>query len=109
MTAILLHGVPETFHVWDRVLERLHGHGDEALALPGFLAPYPESFAATKEAHVDWVIGELERRGPVDLERMSQAIGAPLLPLPCGHFTPVKRPDEVARTISDQWRAAGGG
>jgi pimeloyl-ACP methyl ester carboxylesterase len=36
--------------------------------LPGFAAPVPPGFAATKEEYVDWLIGEIESIGvPVDL------------------------------------------
>ena len=36
--------------------------------LPGFDAPLPAGFGATKEEYVDWVIGEIEKVGePVDL------------------------------------------
>ncbi len=40
-------------------------------ALPGFTAPLPAGFAATKEAYADWAVSEVERfaaaHGPVDL------------------------------------------
>ena len=39
-----------------------------ALALPGFGRPRPEGFAATKDAYVDWLLGELDGiEGPIDL------------------------------------------
>ena len=243
MAAILLHGVPETSHVWDPVLSRLNASDVAALSLPGFLTPRPAGFAATKEEFVAWIIGEIERRGsrvdlvghdwgfmlacrvasmrpelvrtlcggsgpisadyewhplariwqtpgqgeaffarfdppsfaqrmiatgvpedaatadaerladplmqdtilrlyrsaltvgkewepglaniiaptlvfwgetdgpaPIEVgERMARALRAPLVRLPCGHFTPVERPDEVAKAITDHWLTASGG
>jgi pimeloyl-ACP methyl ester carboxylesterase len=70
MTIVLVHGVPETPAVWDHLRAEL-GHPDiEALRLPGFGAPRPEGFGATKEEYVAWLVAELERlgaTGPIDL------------------------------------------
>jgi pimeloyl-ACP methyl ester carboxylesterase len=68
VTVVLLHGVPETPALWDpirRVLDR-----DDIVTpfLPGFGAPRPDGFGATKEEYADWLIGEMEALGePVDL------------------------------------------
>lgn len=68
MTAVLVHGVADTHRVWDKVRARLSRTDIVALALPGFDAPIPAGFTATKEAYLDWLIGELEKiGGPVDL------------------------------------------
>ncbi len=68
MPAIFLHGVPDTFRVWDSVIEHTGRPDCLALALPGFDAPLPDGFTATKEAYVDWIVRELERQSePVDL------------------------------------------
>jgi pimeloyl-ACP methyl ester carboxylesterase len=68
MTAVLVHGVPDTFHLWDGVRSHLSRGDVRALSLPGFGAPIPEGFDATKEAYIDWIIGELEKEAaPVDL------------------------------------------
>ncbi|MGH9016377.1 MAG: alpha/beta fold hydrolase [Acidimicrobiales bacterium] len=70
MTVVLVHGVPETAAVWDPLRTELGRSDVEALRLPGFGAPRPPGFGATKEAYVDWLIAELERigrDGPVDL------------------------------------------
>ena len=64
---VLLHGVPETADIWDDVRERLDGPS-VALRLPGFGCPRPDGFSATKDAYVDWLIGELKQiDGPIDL------------------------------------------
>ena len=68
MPAVLVHGVPDTHRLWDGVRAHLSRSDVLAPSLPGFGCPVPQGFAATKEAYVDWLIGEIERVGhPVDL------------------------------------------
>jgi pimeloyl-ACP methyl ester carboxylesterase len=70
MTIVLVHGVPETPAVWDPLVADLGRSDIDALRLPGFGAPRPKGFGATKEEYVTWLIGELERidaTGAVDL------------------------------------------
>ena len=58
MTAVLVHGVPETAGVWDRLKGHLAGH-IVTLSLPGFGSPLPNGFEPTKEAYAEWLTGEL--------------------------------------------------
>jgi pimeloyl-ACP methyl ester carboxylesterase len=70
MPAVFVHGVPETPAVWDTLRAELHRDDVITLQLPGFGCPRPDNFAATKEAYVAWLIGELEQlqgQGPIDL------------------------------------------
>jgi pimeloyl-ACP methyl ester carboxylesterase len=68
MPVIFVHGVPDTPHVWHRVLAALHRSDVVVPALPGFGSPPPDGFAATKEAYVDWLLGVMAAQGePVDL------------------------------------------
>jgi pimeloyl-ACP methyl ester carboxylesterase len=70
MTIVLVHGVPETPEVWDPLRAELGRSDVEAVRLPGFGAPRPTGFGATKEEYVAWLVSELERigsSGPVDL------------------------------------------
>lgn len=68
MTAVLVHGVPDTYRVWERVRGQLAREDVVALALPGFDSPAPAGFTSTKEAYADWIIQQLEAIGePVDL------------------------------------------
>jgi pimeloyl-ACP methyl ester carboxylesterase len=68
MPAVFVHGVPDTYRMWDRLRSHLKRTDVVAVALPGFGVPLPDGFAATKEAYVEWLIDEVERiGGPVDL------------------------------------------
>ena len=58
MPAVLVHGVPETAGVWDRLKDHLVGD-IVTLSLPGFGAPLPDGFEPTKEAYAEWLTGEL--------------------------------------------------
>lgn len=68
MPAVLVHGVPDTYRLWDKLRSRLVRRDVLTPRLPGFDAPTLPGFQPTKEAYADWLIGELERVGePVDL------------------------------------------
>ena len=68
MPAVFIHGVPDTFRVWDPLRKHLARQDVVTLALPGFSVPLPANFAATKEEYANWMIGRLEDIGePVDL------------------------------------------
>ncbi len=62
MTAVFVHGVPDTYEVWNRLRAKLSRTDVIALALPGFGSPLPEGFRATKEEYVDWIIAQIERQ-----------------------------------------------
>ncbi|APU16669.1 MULTISPECIES: alpha/beta fold hydrolase [Actinoalloteichus] len=70
MTAVFLHGVPETGVIWNGVRARLADAGvpSVALDLPGFGAPRPAGFGATKDEYAQWLATELRGiDGPVDV------------------------------------------
>lgn len=68
MPAVFIHGVPDTYRVWDQVRGHLSRTDTIALSLPGFGSPLPDGFSAAKEDYVDWIIKELEQQpAPVDL------------------------------------------
>jgi pimeloyl-ACP methyl ester carboxylesterase len=68
MTAVFVHGVPDTYRIWNPLRRQLQRDNVIALALPGFDSPLPAGFTATKEAYVDWIISQLEKQPkPVDL------------------------------------------
>ena len=67
MPIVLVHGVPETTAVWDRLVPLLDGPVI-TLGLPGFGNRRPAGFASTKDEYVGWLARELESVGaPVDL------------------------------------------
>ena len=68
MPVFLVHGVPDTHRLWDRVRAHLSRKDVLAPDLPGFGRDTPPGWTATKEAYVDWIVGEIEKAGqPVDL------------------------------------------
>lgn len=68
MPAVLVHGVPDTHRLWDKLRAHLRRRDILTPSLPGFGAPVPAGFDATKEAYVEWLAGEVARVGePVDL------------------------------------------
>jgi pimeloyl-ACP methyl ester carboxylesterase len=68
MPIVLVHGVPDTHRLWDKLRSFLSRRDVLTPSLPGFGCGVPAGFIATKEAYVDWLVGELERVGePVDL------------------------------------------
>ena len=58
MTAVLVHGVPETVGVWDPLKDHLGGDV-VTLGLPGFGSPLPDGFESTMEGYAEWLTGEL--------------------------------------------------
>jgi pimeloyl-ACP methyl ester carboxylesterase len=69
MTVVLVHGVPETPAVWERLRRELGRLDVVAVQLPGFGSARPDGFRSTKEEYVDFLVGELERVAdePVDI------------------------------------------
>ena len=68
MPAVFVHGAPGTHRVWTALLACLARKDVVTLSLPGFGCPAPEGFDATKEAYVDWLLGEFARQsGPIDV------------------------------------------
>jgi pimeloyl-ACP methyl ester carboxylesterase len=68
MPAVLVHGVPDTAAVWAPVVAELTRDDVIAISLPGFAAPLPDRFAATKDEYAAWLADEVAALdGPVDL------------------------------------------
>lgn len=73
MVCVMIHGVPDTPILWDALIKQLDLGKDQVRtpALPGFTAPPPAGFTASKEAYLDWLIDLLEveyaATGPIDL------------------------------------------
>ena len=68
MPAVLVHGVPDTPRLWDRVRSHLSRTDIVTPQLPGFGVPVPDGWTATKEEYASWLADEIEAVGePVDL------------------------------------------
>ena len=68
MTAVFVHGNPETAAVWRPLLGKLDRDDVVCLSPPGFGAPIPEGFGATIGEYRAWLVTELEAFDePVDL------------------------------------------
>lgn len=71
MTAVMVHGVPETARVWDPLvasLEKLGVPTPRRWSPPGFGAPVPAGFTPGPESYRAALVAELESIGePVDL------------------------------------------
>ncbi|HET6171690.1 MAG TPA: alpha/beta hydrolase [Gaiellales bacterium] len=67
MTAIFVHGVPETSELWDEVRAVLNA-GSVALRLPGFGCMVPNGFTASKDGYANWLADEIRHfEAPIDL------------------------------------------
>ena len=68
---VFVHGNPETSAIWQPLGTELARRGVNDIVLlspPGFGAPTPEGWGATRQEYVDWLIAEVERLdGPVDI------------------------------------------
>jgi pimeloyl-ACP methyl ester carboxylesterase len=67
MTVILVHGIPETWEIWNP-LRKVLKRDAVAVALPGFGTVRPDSFTATKDAYAEWLAEMLKQVDkPVDV------------------------------------------
>ena len=97
MPVVFVHGVPDTLRVWDAVISRLDRQDVVRLSLPGFGCPAPDGFSATKEAYVDWLIGQLGAlTGAIDIVGHDWG---------CSHWWQLERPAEVAAELQRHWAA----
>ena len=95
MTAVFVHGVPETAALWDGVRKELADVESVALSLPGFGVPVPKGFGATMDEYADWLVGELDQfDAPVDV------VGHDWGGLLVGRLVSI-RPDLVHSWVSD--------
>jgi len=67
MTAVFVHGVPETPSVWAPLIDALGRDDVATLQLPGFGCPIPEGFEPTMYRYAEWFASELEAFDEVDL------------------------------------------
>jgi pimeloyl-ACP methyl ester carboxylesterase len=67
MTAVFVHGVPETAAVWGPLVAALPRDDMAVLSLPGFGSPLPAGFEPTKERYAAWLAEALADFDTVDL------------------------------------------
>lgn len=68
MPAVFVHGNPETADIWDLLIPKLSRDDVITLSPPGFGAPTPDGWGATRVEYLNWLVGELDAIGePVDL------------------------------------------
>ena len=71
MPKVFVHGNPENSTLWTVLFRELRARGVEdlvALSPPGFGAPVPEGFEATRRGYRTWLIDQIEQLGgEVDL------------------------------------------
>ncbi|MFB6638875.1 alpha/beta fold hydrolase [Streptomyces chartreusis] len=118
MTAVFVHGVPETGRLWDPLRRHLKAES-LALNLPGFSTPRPAGFGATMDDYVRWLSGELSGiSGPVDL--VGHDWGALLVArVAMLDFLPLRswamdvasilHPDYVWHDLAQLWQTSGAG
>jgi pimeloyl-ACP methyl ester carboxylesterase len=77
VSVVFVHGLPETSAIWQPLREILDRE-TTAVALPGFAAPRPDGFTATKDAYAEWLAQTLAQvEPPVDV--VGHDLGALLL------------------------------
>lgn len=59
MTAVFVHGDPETTAIWNLLFEHFDREDVIALSLPGFGAPVSDDFAATSDAYLGWLVAAI--------------------------------------------------
>lgn len=67
MTAVFVHGVPETSVVWGPLVSHLERDDVALLALPAFGTPRPDGFDARMETYAAWLAEALTAFDEVDL------------------------------------------
>lgn len=68
MPAVFVHGNPETAAVWQPLFDELERDDLIALSPPGFGAPVPDGWTATRREYLDWLAAELAGIDePIDL------------------------------------------
>ncbi len=67
MTAVFVHGVPETAIVWEPLIRHLERDDVVLLQMPGFGCPIPDGFDPTMHRYANWLASELSDLPEVDL------------------------------------------
>ncbi|GAA3127527.1 hypothetical protein GCM10010521_12470 [Streptomyces rameus] len=125
MPAILIHGVPDTHHVWDGVREHLTRSDVEAWDLPGGRSRGRDHARQHSQAvpllidgrcgvgtgsrgpgrTLPGVLGAFDPVCPVEFgEKMAASVRPTrFLRLDSSHWTPIQKPVEVAAAVEEHW------
>ena len=119
MTAVFVHGNPETAALWAPLFSELGRDDIVSVSPPGFGAPIPDGFGATSDEYLTWLVTELEAIGePVDLvghdwganHAMRLACQRPdLLRTWCSDTAGAWAPDYVWHEMSQRFQTPGAG
>ena len=119
MPAVLVHGNPETAAIWGPLLGHLERDDVVTLSPPGFGAPVPPGWQATRGEYLAWLVGELEAMAqPVDLvghdwgggHAAAVAMSRPdLLRSWCIDVAGIFHPDYVWHDMAQVWQTPGAG
>lgn len=119
MPAVFVHGNPETSVVWSLLRPHLGRDDVVLLSPPGFGAPVPDGFGATRQEYAAWLAGELRKiDGPIDLvghdwgggHVLAVAIEQPeLVRSWCSDIAGALHPDYVWHDFAQVWQTPGAG
>lgn len=119
MPAVFVHGNPETAALWGPLLDALDRDDSVCLSPPGFGAPVPDGFGATREEYAEWLVGELGAiDGPIDLVGHDWGAGhvlgaldldAGLVRSWCVDGLGLAHPEYVWHDLAQVWRTPGAG
>jgi len=119
MPAVFVHGNPETSAIWGPLFDALERDDLIALSPPGFGAPLPDGWTATRQEYVDWLAAELEvLEGPIDLVGHDWGGGHVLGYLIANHesvrswcvdLLGILHPDYVWHDAAQVWQTPGAG
>lgn len=119
MPAVFVHGNPETAAIWNALFDELERDDVIALSPPGFGAPVPPDWGATRREYVDWLGRELAAiDGPIDLVGHDWGGGhvlGHLIENPesvrswCVDLIGVLHPDYVWHDAAQVWQTPGAG
>lgn len=119
MPAVFVHGNPETDAIWVSLFEALQRTDVIALSPPGFGAPVPAGWTATRREYIDWLTEELAHlEGDIDLVGHDWGGGHVLGYLAehpqavrswCVDLLGICHPDYVWHDTAQIWQTAGAG
>lgn len=119
MPVVFVHGNPETSAIWDGLIAALKRKDVITLSPPGFGAPIPGNWLATRAEYISWLTKELKNiEGPIDLvghdwgggHVLGYLIENPLAVRSwCVDIIGITHPDYVWHELAQVWQTSGAG